>query len=282
MRQKALLSLSFVVILTQCTMTEQNPGGEPLAQSVPFEMTTHGDTRVDEYYWMRDRENPEVIEYLNAENAYREKIMKATEPLQERLYEEIVGRIKKDDSSVPYELDGYFYYTRFNADSEYPIYCRKEGSLEAEEEVLLDVNELAQGHDYYQVTGLSMHPSNQKISFGVDTVSRRIYTLYTKDLITGAVDLISEAECTGGSTWSADGNFLFYTVKDLETFAVVGSNAGMHRQEITARFTKRATRHSVLSSTRVKARNIFSLVVVQPWPMNTDSFQRMSPRQPLN
>ena len=217
MRQKALLSLSFVVILTQCTMTEQNPGGEPLAQSVPFEMTTHGDTRVDEYYWMRDRENPEVIEYLNAENAYREKIMKATEPLQERLYEEIVGRIKKDDSSVPYELDGYFYYTRFNADSEYPIYCRKEGSLEAEEEVLLDVNELAQGHDYYQVTGLSMHPSNQKISFGVDTVSRRIYTLYTKDLITGAVDLISEAECTGGSTWSADGNFLFYTVKDLET-----------------------------------------------------------------
>ena len=217
MRQKALLSLSFVVILTQCTMTEQNPAGEPLAQSVPFEMTTHGDTRVDEYYWMRDRENPEVIEYLNAENAYREKIMKATEPLQERLYEEIVGRIKKDDSSVPYELDGYFYYTRFNADSEYPIYCRKEGSLEAEEEVLLDVNELAQGHDYYQVTGLSMHPSNQKISFGVDTVSRRIYTLYTKDLITGAVDLISEAECTGGSTWSADGNFLFYTVKDLET-----------------------------------------------------------------
>jgi oligopeptidase B len=198
-------------------MTEQNPAGEPLAQSVPFEMTTHGDTRVDEYYWMRDRENPEVIEYLNAENAYREKIMKATEPLQERLYEEIVGRIKKDDSSVPYELDGYFYYTRFNADSEYPIYCRKEGSLEAEEEVLLDVNELAQGHDYYQVTGLSMHPSNQKISFGVDTVSRRIYTLYTKDLITGAVDLISEAECTGGSTWSADGNFLFYTVKDLET-----------------------------------------------------------------
>jgi len=209
MRQKALLSLSFVVILTQCTMTEQNPAGEPLAKSVPFEMTAHGDTRVDEYYWMRDRENPEVIDYLNAENAYREKIMKATEPLQERLYEEIVGRIKKDGGSVPYELDGYFYYTRFNADSEYPLYCRKKGSLEAEEEVLLDVNELAKGHDYYQVTGLSMHPSNQKISFGVDTVSRRIYTLYTKDLITGAIDLISEAECTGGSTWSADGNFLF-------------------------------------------------------------------------
>ena len=217
MRQKALLSLSFVVILTQCTMTEQNATGEPLAKSVPFEMTAHGDTRVDEYYWMRDRENPEVIDYLNAENAYREKIMKATEPLQERLYEEIVGRIKKDDSSVPYELDGYFYYTRFNADSEYPLYCRKEGSLEAEEEVLLDVNELAKGHDYYQVTGLSMHPNNQKISFGVDTLSRRIYTLYTKDLVTGAIDLISETECTGGSTWSADGDFLFYTVKDLET-----------------------------------------------------------------
>ena len=95
MRQKALLSLSFVVILTQCTMTEQNPAGEPLAKSVPFEMTAHGDTRVDEYYWMRDRENPEVIDYLNAENAYREKIMKATEPLQERLVRRDCGTYQK-------------------------------------------------------------------------------------------------------------------------------------------------------------------------------------------
>jgi len=143
--------------------------------------------------------------------------MIGTEALQEHLYHEMVGRIKKDDSSVPYELDGYFYYTRYEGDLEYPLYCRKLGSLEAEEEIMLNVNELAEGHDYYQVSGLSMHPSNQKISFGVDTVSRRIYTIYTKDLITGAIDQVTENECTGGSTWSADGNHLFYTVKDAET-----------------------------------------------------------------
>ena len=217
MRQMAIVGLSFVTLLTQCTMSETTPQGEPKAKEIPYEMTIHGDTRVDKFYWLRDRENPEVIEYLNAENSYREKIMIGTEALQEHLYHEMVGRIKKDDSSVPYELDGYFYYTRYEGDLEYPLYCRKLGSLEAEEEIMLNVNELAEGHDYYQVSGLSMHPSNQKISFGVDTVSRRIYTIYTKDLITGAIEQVTENECTGGSTWSADGNHLFYTVKDAET-----------------------------------------------------------------
>ena len=217
MQQKVILGLSFVALMTQCTMNETPNTGEPIAKEVAHEMTIHGDTRNDEYYWMRDRENPEVIDYLNSENAYREQIMKGTEKLQERLYEEIVGRIKKDDSSVPYLLDGYYYYTRFEGEKEYPLYCRKKGSLEADEEVMLDVNELAAGHSYYQIAGLSIHPNNQKIAFGVDTVSRRIYTIYTKDLVTGAIDIVTENECTGGSTWSADGNYLFYTVKDLET-----------------------------------------------------------------
>jgi oligopeptidase B len=217
MQQKVILGLSFVALMTQCTMNETPNTGEPIAKEVAHEMTIHGDTRNDEYYWMRDRENPEVIDYLNSENAYREQIMKGTEKLQERLYEEIVGRIKKDDSSVPYLLDGYYYYTRFEGEKEYPLYCRKKGSLEADEEVMLDVNELAEGHSYYQIAGLSIHPNNQKIAFGVDTISRRIYTIYTKDLVTGAIDIVTENECTGGSTWSADGNYLFYTVKDLET-----------------------------------------------------------------
>ena len=217
MQQKVILGLSFVALMTQCTMNETPNTGEPIAKEVAHEMTIHGDTRNDEYYWMRDRENPEVIDYLNSENAYREQIMKGTEKLQERLYEEIVGRIKKDDSSVPYLLDGYYYYTRFEGEKEYPLYCRKKGSMEADKEVMLDVNELAVGHSYYQIAGLSIHPNNQKIAFGVDTVSRRIYTIYTKDLVTGAIDIVTENECTGGSTWSADGNYLFYTVKDLET-----------------------------------------------------------------
>ncbi len=217
MRQKVIIGLSFVAFMTQCTMKETPNTGEPIAKEVAHEMTIHDDTRNDEYYWMRDRDNPEVIDYLNAENAYREKIMKGTENLQDRLYDEIVGRIKKDDSSVPYLLDGYYYYTRFEGDKEYPLYCRKKGSLEAEEEVMLNVNDMAEGHAYYQVAGLSIHPNKQKIAFGEDTVSRRIYTIYTKDLITGEITQVTEGECTGGSTWSADGNYLFYTVKDLET-----------------------------------------------------------------
>src|SRR6056300_343577 len=217
MRQKAILGLSFVALFTQCTMNEQPLGGEPRAKEVPYEMTKHGHTRVDEYYWLRDRENSEVIDYLNQENAYREKIMAGTEKFQDRLFEEMVGRIKKDDSSVPYQLDGYFYYTRFEGDLEYPLYCRKKGSLDADEEVMLNVNELAQGHSYYKIGGVSIHPSNQKIAFGVDTVSRRIYTLYTKDLVTGEIEKISAEECSGGAVWSTDGNHLFYTVKDLET-----------------------------------------------------------------
>ncbi len=217
MRQKVILGLSFVAFMTQCTMKETPNTGEPIAKEVKHEMTIHNDTRIDEYYWMRDRENPEVIDYLNAENAYRENIMKGTENLQERLYNEIVGRIKKDDSSVPYLLDGYYYYTRFEGDKEYPLYCRKKGSLEAEEEIMLNVNEMAQEHAYYQIAGLSIHPNNQKIAFGQDTISRRIYTIYTKDLITGEITKVTDGECTGGSTWSADGNYLFYTVKDAET-----------------------------------------------------------------
>lgn len=217
MRQKAILGLSFVALFTHCTMNEAPQSGEPRAKEVPFEMTVHGDTRVDEYYWMREREDQEVIDYLNAENTYREQIMAGTEKFQDRLFDEMVGRIKKDDSSVPYELDGYFYYTRFEGDLEYPLYCRKKGSLASEEEVMLNVNELAEGHSYYKIGGVSIHPNNQKIAFGVDTVSRRIYTLYTKDLVTGEVVQISPAECSGGAVWSADGDHLFYTVKDLET-----------------------------------------------------------------
>lgn len=217
MLRKAILGLSFASLLTQCTMENSSDFGQPVAAEKDHEMTVHGHTRNDEYYWLRERENPEVIAYLNAENAYREQIMSGTERLQNHLYNEMVGRIKKDDSSVPYELRGYWYYTRYTEEGEYPIYCRKKGSLEAEEEIMLDVNELAKGHAYYQVGGIAIHPNNQIISFGVDTVSRRIYTLYTKDLGSGEVKAISEAECSGGSTWSEDGTHLFYTVKDLET-----------------------------------------------------------------
>jgi len=157
----------------------------PKAKKIAKNLSLHGDTRVDNYYWLNERENQEVIDYLNEENSYKEKILAPTEKLQEKLFDEIVGRIKKDDESAPYRKNGYWYYTRFEAGGEYPIYCRKPKSLNNDEEILLDVNILAKEHSYYQVGGISVSPNNKFLVYGEDTVSRRIYTLKVKNLETG-------------------------------------------------------------------------------------------------
>lgn len=190
---------------------------EPDARKISTRLEKHGDIRIDEYYWLNQRDNQEVIDYLEAENSYREAIMKGTEPLQEKLYEEMVGRIKQDDSSVPYELDGYFYYTRFEEGQQYPLYCRRKGSMEAEEEVMLNVNELAEGHSYYQVSGISVRPDSKMIAFGVDTLSRRIYTIHFKDLETGEIIEENIPNTSGSSTWAEDNRTLFYASKDRQT-----------------------------------------------------------------
>jgi oligopeptidase B len=189
----------------------------PVAAKKPKELTIHGDTRIDNYYWLRERENPEVIAHLEAENAYRELLMKETEPLQEKIFDEMVGRIKQDDSSVPYLDNGYYYYTRYEEGKEYPVYCRKKGSLEADEEVLADVNKMAEGYEYYHVGGLSVSPDNRYLAMGIDTVSRRMYTIRIKDLTTGEMLDDQIPLTTGGSTWAGDSKTLFYTLKDDQT-----------------------------------------------------------------
>ncbi len=189
----------------------------PDAEKKPHEITTHGDTRVDNYYWMRDRENPKVIEYLEAENEYADAMMAHTEDLQEKLFDEIVGRIKETDESVPYFDNGYYYYTRYEEGKEFPIYCRREGSMDAEEEILLDVNEKAEGYDFYQATGLSVSPDNKMLAFGADTVGRRRYPIHFKDLTTGEILDESIPVTTGGSVWGNDSETLFYTTRDYNT-----------------------------------------------------------------
>jgi oligopeptidase B len=180
-------------------------------------MEIHGDVRNDKYYWLNDREDEEVIDYLKRENQYTKEVMADTEQFQSALYEEMVGRIKQQDESVPYFLNGYWYYTRFEEGKEYPVYCRKKESLDTEEVVLLNVNEMAEGHAYYQVGGLSISPDNKLLSFGVDKVSRRIYTIHFKNLETGEILEQTIENTTGGSTWAADNNTLFYTTKDEQT-----------------------------------------------------------------
>ena len=159
----------------------------PTVDKIPTELVKHGDIRIDNYYWLNDRENPKVIDYLNAENAYLKTVMKSTEGFQESLYNELISRIKQDDESVPYLDNDYYYYTKFEEGGEYPIYCRKKGSLDSEEEVLLNVNTMAKGYSYYQVSGVSVSPDNNLVAFGVDTVSRRKYTIYVKNLTSGEI-----------------------------------------------------------------------------------------------
>lgn len=190
---------------------------EPRAKRVAVQLEKHGDVRVDEFFWLNQREDQEVIDYLNEENAYREQEMAHTVDFQKNLYDEMVGRIVQDDSSVPYELDGYFYYTRYEKGDQYPLYCRKKGSLDAEEEVFLNVNELAEGHAYYQVGGVSIRPDSKMIAFSADTVSRRIYTIYFKDLETGEILEETIPNTSGSSTWAEDGRTVFYSSKDEQT-----------------------------------------------------------------
>jgi oligopeptidase B len=189
----------------------------PKAKILPKKLKKHNQIRIDNYYWLNDRENPEVIDYLNQENAYYEAMTAHTKDFQKELFEEMKGRIKEDDQSVPYLYNGYYYITRFEKGQDYPIYSRKKGSLDAQEEILFDCNELAKGHTFFQLGGLSVSPDNRFASFGVDTVGRRIYTIKIKNLETNEIltDVILNA--TGGSVWANDNHTLFYTRQDKVT-----------------------------------------------------------------
>jgi oligopeptidase B len=189
----------------------------PIAPKKPQLLEIHGHQRIDEYYWMNDRENPEVIDYLNQENEYLEKVLKPTEDFQKSLFEEMKGRIKEDDQSVPYFKSGYHWYVRYEKGEEYPIYCRKKGSLEAAEEVILNVNELARGKSFYQVGGTGTSPDQKILAFAADEIGRRIYTLYFKNLETGENHSESIPEITGNFVWAADNQTLFYSKQDPET-----------------------------------------------------------------
>lgn len=189
----------------------------PIAKIVPHTLEKHGDIRTDNYFWLNNREDKEVIDYLNKENEYYEKMTAHTKPLQDDLFKEMKARIKEDDSSVPYLYNGYYYITRFETGKDYPIYSRKKGSLNAKEEIMFDCNEMAKGHAYFNLTGLSVSEDNKWVSFGVDLVSRRQYDIQIKNLATGEILPEKIENTTGGSTWASDNKTLFYTKKDPKT-----------------------------------------------------------------
>jgi len=210
-----------------CSNSQQNTQDlkAPIAEKKDSVIRFHGHERKDPYFWMRltddqktakepDAQTQKVLDYLNAENAYTRQVMKHTEAFQDSLFNEIVGRIKKDDSSVPYYKDGYWYYTRFEEGDEYPTHARKKGTLEAEEEIMLNVNKMAEGHSYYSAAGLNVSNDNMILAFGEDTVSRRIYTIRFKNLKTGEFLKDELPNTTGSGAWSNDGKYYFYTTKN--------------------------------------------------------------------
>ncbi|GAB3723130.1 S9 family peptidase [Flavobacterium koreense] len=189
----------------------------PIAKMIPHELEKHGHVRIDNYYWLNDRENPEVIDYLNKENDYYNQSTAHTKEFQKDLFEEMKARIKEDDSSVPYFYNGYYYITRFEKGKDYPIHSRKKGSLDAKEEIMFDCNEMAKGHSYFNLNGISISEDNEWVSFGVDTVSRRQYTIQIKNLETNEILPLKIENTTGGATWASDNKTLFYSRKDEVT-----------------------------------------------------------------
>ena len=208
-----ILSLYFVFIILAACQNRENVS-PPKAEKIPMEITTHGHTRVDNYYWLRDRENPEVIEHLEAENEYKDNMLAHTRPLQEKIFDEIKSKIKQEDESVPYRKNGYWYYTRTVPDAEYFLVCRKKDTPDASEEVMLDVNQMAEGHEYYQLGGTAVSPDNKILAYSVDTVSRRKYTIYFKNLETGNLTGDAISHTSGGIVWANDNKTVYYVLKN--------------------------------------------------------------------
>ncbi len=209
-----LLVTSGVVLFSTADTVGSGTIVPPVAKIIPKTDTLHGDIRIDNYFWLRARDNPEVIEYLEAENEFTSAMMAHAQVLQDRIYNEILARIKETDVSVPEKLNDYYYYRRTEEGKQYPIYCRKHSNLDAQEETLLDQNELAKGHAYFDVGMFSISPNHRFIAFAVDTTGFEIYTLYIKDLSTGRLldDRITNTAYS--LTWANDNATIFYTILD--------------------------------------------------------------------
>ena len=223
---KILIMLFAVASLAACSADETNDKSSdtskdeprpPMLQKIPEKLEIHGDVRIDNYFWLNDRDNPAVIAYLDSENAYVDKAMAPHKGLQNTLIEEMKSRIKQDDQSVPYKDGDYYYYYRYEQGREYPIYCRRKGSLVADEEILLDVNVGAEGYEFYSVRGFAVSPDHTKATYGVDTQGRRFYTVHVLDLETRQLLPEKIENVTADVEWANDSRTILYTKQDPET-----------------------------------------------------------------
>nr|WP_320118593.1 S9 family peptidase [uncultured Marinifilum sp.] len=217
MNTKSILNLTVLcIIAVACNQKAKMPDA-PLAKKIPKELTIHNDTRIDNYYWLNQREDSAVINYLTAENEYTDTVMKHTEEFQTKLFDEMVARIKKTDESVPVNLNGFYYYSRTEGEAEYPLYCRKKESMNAEEQIMLNVPEMAKGYSYFSIGNYSVSENNEILAYSEDTLSRRKYTIKFKSLTDNKIYSDEIENTTGGITWANDNKTIFYTVKHPET-----------------------------------------------------------------
>jgi oligopeptidase B len=211
----SILSLTGVSCMHKIPNTA--PSDFPQAEQVNHKLEKHGDIRNDKYFWLRERENPKVIQYLNDENAYTDKALAPARDLEQALFEEMKRRTKEDESSTPYKKGDFYYYSRFEKDQQYPIYARKKGSLTASEEILLNVNELAKDKSYCEVGGLRLSPNQEIMAYGVDFTGRRFYDIHFKNLKTGKTYSHTIDKTTGNMVWAADNQTIFFTQQNAET-----------------------------------------------------------------
>ncbi|MFQ5709386.1 MAG: S9 family peptidase [bacterium] len=261
----------------------------PVAEVIPKTDTTNGEVRTDNYFWLRQRDNPKVIEYLKAENAYTDAVMAHTKKRQEKLYQEMLARIKETDLSVPVKIDDYYYYSRTEEGKQYPINCRKKGSLDAEEEILLDQNQLAEGHGYFRVGIYDISPNHQLLAFSTDTTGSETYTLYVKNLRTGRL-LADEIPNTYYSVeWANDNKTLFYNTLDdaKRPFKLFRHRLGTDfKQDELIHFEEDESYFLSISKTRSKRYlllNLGSNTTSEVWYLDADDpegdFKLIHPRQ---
>jgi oligopeptidase B len=208
-----LQAVLLLTLITPCALAQDGNRQPPVAKKVPHVTKIHGDTLKDDYFWFREKSNPEVIKYLEDENAYTEEVMRPTKEFQDSLYKEMLGHIKQTDLSVPSRIGDYYYYSRTEEGKQYPYQCRKKGSLEAREEVLLDLNKLAEGHSYLGLGGFRVSDDGNLLAYSTDTTGYRQFTLHVKDLRTGQT-LSENIERTGSVVWANDNKTIFYTTED--------------------------------------------------------------------
>ncbi|MBC7428201.1 MAG: S9 family peptidase, partial [Bacteriovorax sp.] len=206
-----------LVFLGLAILSANMNAAEPIAEKIPTKLKKHGDVRVDNYFWMKDKKNEKVLNYLKAENTYREEILGGTKDLQDKLYKEMRSRVKEEDTTVPYKEGDYLYYNKILAGQEYAVHCRKTTAPNSPEEIILDINQLAKGFNSIHVTGLNFHPDQQLFGYAVDTKGDRIFTIYFKDMRTGKTLDQKIENVNGNFEWAETGKIIFYGKQDTVT-----------------------------------------------------------------